>query len=135
VTVVFAAVTFVPMVAFFGYQGSIYSKLLTQISMFIINLYLIKRTYQVSYKQVYRNLSLMIVGLIGMELVFLFLDVIGLKVIDQSRLIATFELAVYGVLGLSAYFAITAWFKLPQTILHFNVQKILAKFRRKPHAS
>jgi len=135
VTVVFAAVTFVPMVAFFGYQGSIYSKLLTQISMFIINLYLIKRTYQVSYKQVYRNLSLMIVGLIGMELVFLFLDVIGLKVVDQSRLIATLELAVYGVLGLSAYFAITSWFKLPQTILHFNVQKILAKFRRKPHAS
>ena len=95
-TVILATITFVPLLAWIGYAGSIYSKVGTQLLMFIFNLYLLRKKYAVQFSEIIKPVSLMILALIGMQISFFVLDFIGLNVIDQGRFIATIELAVYG---------------------------------------
>lgn len=131
-TIVLAALTFVPLMAWIGYSGSIVSKIVTQIAMFGINLLILKKHYQVMYTQLLKPILWMVLGLMGMQLSFWFLDLIGLHIYDQGRILATFELAIYGVVGVVAYGGITAVFKLPQTVLHLDFKRIK---ERLTHAS
>lgn len=127
ITVLVAAIFYIPMVATFGYAGSIYSKLITQVSMIILNLYLIKRSFKVQYSKSALQFTQMLVGIAGMQLVFIGLKVLGLNVLAYDRLGATFALAVYGLLSLTVYILITAAFKLPQHILHVDFKKLKSK--------
>jgi len=127
-TVSVAALFYIPMVAYFGYAGSIYSKLITQVSMIILNLYLIKRTFKVQYSKSALQISQMLIGILSMQLVFMVLRFLGLDILAYNRWLATLVLGLYGLLSLGAYIAVTAAFKLPQLILHFDYQKIKARF-------
>lgn len=130
ITVLIAALMFVPLVAWLGYQGSIYSKILTQASMFLINLYLIQRSYQVDYSKALRQIAWMFVGVLGMQLSFTLLDLVGLHVIDRGRLLALVELGLYGIVGTAVYALITYQAKLPQTILHLDIDKLKARLKK-----
>lgn len=127
VTVVLATVTFIPFLAWIGYSGSIYSKVLTQLIMFVLNLYLLRKHFDVKFSLILKPVFVMVLGLVGMQLSFYLLEFMGLKVIDQGRIIATFELAVYGIVGILVYFAITSLSNLPKEILHLDIKRIIKK--------
>lgn len=127
-SVLLATLTFIPFLAWVGYSGSIYSKVLTQLLMFVLNLALLRKQYKVGYLSILKPVSIMILGVIGMQLSFSLLELIGLNVVDQGRIIATLELAVYGLLGIAVYLFITSFASLPQTILHLDFNRIKKRF-------
>jgi O-antigen/teichoic acid export membrane protein len=118
---------FVPLIVLFGYKGSIYSKAINQLVLFLINMYLIKKTYQVRYSRSIRRVVLMFIGLFAMQISFFALRAIGLVVIDQGRIVALVELAVYGVIGVLAYLLTTSYFRLPQRILNLDIKRLIKK--------
>ncbi len=123
-----ATVTFIPLLAWIGYSGSILSKVFTHLFMFSFNLYLLRHSFNVHFSAILKPVLMMSLGLLGMQLSFYFLDFIGLTVIDQNRLIATFELTIYGLLGLAIYIGITAFFKLPQDLFHIDFKRLKKRF-------
>lgn len=127
ITVLIATISFIPLLAWIGYSGSIISKLGTHILMFVINLFLLRKHYQVKYKSLLKPVFVMMASLLAMQISFWALDIMGLRVIDQNRIIATFELAVYGIVGLIIYIGLTAVFKLPQEILGLDIKRIKKK--------
>lgn len=127
-TVLVAALLFYPMVSTIGYSGSILSKIATQFSMVLINLFLIKKTYQVQYSKISRQILSMLLALMGMQISFWIINFLGLKVVDQSRFIAVIELGIYGLVGIGVYAYITSLFKLPQTILHIDFNQLKERF-------
>ncbi len=122
--VIIATITFIPLLAWVGYAGSIYSKVGTQLFMFVSNLYLLRKRYNVQFTEIIKPVSFMILGLMGMQISFWICEFFGLVVIDQGRIIATIELAVYGVVGITVYLAITSMIHLPQKILHLDLNRI-----------
>lgn len=120
---------FVPLIVMFGYKGSIYSNALNQLVLFLINMYLIKKTYQVSYGRSIKRVSLMFIGLFAMQISFYALRAMGLNVIDQGRFIALIELSIYGVIGVLVYLFSTSYFKLPQRILNLDLKRLLKKVK------
>ena len=72
----------------------------------------------------------MIVGLLGMQMSFMFLDLIGLQVLDQSRLVALVELGVYGLVGILVYVGITGFLQLPQNILNLDFKRLVRRLKR-----
>lgn len=124
VTIIVAALSFVPLMAWIGYSGSILSKIATQVAMFIINMWIIKRHYNVVYRQLFKPILWMSLGLLGMQVSFWLLNILGFGVIDQGRIRAMFELGLYGLVGVVVYAAITAAFNLPQTVLHIDFKSL-----------
>ena len=91
---------------------------------------LIKKTYHVKFGRSLRRISLMIIGLLGMQMSFMFLDLIGLQVLDQSRLVALVELGVYGLVGILVYVGITGFLQLPQNILNLDFKRLVRRLKR-----
>ena len=115
--------TFFPLIRLFGYSGAIISSALCSLTIMGLNLLAINRNYFVEYKPTLIRIAKMALGLIGMSLVFMVLKLIGLKVTDQPRMKALFELAFYGIFGLLAYVSVTSVFRIPETIFHIQDDK------------
>jgi O-antigen/teichoic acid export membrane protein len=127
VVVLLATITFVPLLSSIGYAGSIISKFTSHLLMFFMNLYLIQRIHKIPYFKLFRDLLIMLLALLGMQISFMFLEAIGLNVVDHHRMMATFVLGLYGVLGTGVYYVITASFGLPQRILHFDLKRVFKR--------
>lgn len=127
VVVLLATVTFVPLLSNIGYAGSIISKFSSHLLMFFMNLYLIQRIHKMPYLKLFKDLLIMVLALLGMQLSFMILEAIGLRVVDHQRLMATFILGLYGLLGTGVYYVITASFGLPQRILHFDLKRVFKR--------
>lgn len=119
--VLIATISFIPLLSSIGYAGSIVSKFASHILMFVMNLYLINRVHKMPYFKIFKDIIIMILAVAGMQIGFMILNLIGLRVLDLNRILATFSLGLYGVLGTMIYYFITAAFGLPQRILHFNL--------------
>ena len=130
IAVIFKFIVFIPLILWFGYRGSIFSNALNQLLLFMINMALIKKTYHVKFGRSLRRISLMIIGLLGMQMSFMFLDLIGLQVLDQSRLVALVELGVYGLVGILVYVGITGFLQLPQNILNLDFKRLVRRLKR-----
>ena len=116
-------VTFFPLIRWFGYPGAVISSALCSGVIMGLNMYAIYKNYHVDYKPTLQRLSKMAIGLVGMVIVFRVLNLLGLKVVDQKRIVALFELAFYGVFGLLAYVAVTSYFHVPEEIFHIQDYK------------
>jgi hypothetical protein len=95
--------------------------------MFVLNLILIQRIHKMPYFKMAKDLLIMGLSLVGMQLSFMLLEQLGLQVIDQGRLLATVMLGLYGIVGIFVYYAITASFGLPQRILHFDLKRLMKR--------
>lgn len=115
--------TFFPLIRWFGYPGAVISSALCSGVIMGLNMYAIYKNYHVDYKPTLQRLSKMAIGLVGMVIVFRVLNLLGLKVVDQKRIVALFELAFYGVFGLLAYVAVTSYFHVPEEIFHIQDYK------------
>ena len=63
-------------------------------------------------------------------MLFRSLDLIGLQVLDQSRLVALVELGVYGLVGILVYVGITGFLQLPQNILNLDFKRLVRRLKR-----
>ena len=116
-------VTFFPLIRICGYSGAIISSALCSLTIMGLNLLAINKNYFVDYRPTFVRIVKMAAGLLGMSLVFMVLKLIGLRVVDQPRMKALFELAFYGIFGLLAYVSVTSLFRIPETIFHIQDDK------------
>jgi O-antigen/teichoic acid export membrane protein len=128
--VLFKFIVFVPFMVWLGYGGSIASNALNHIILFILNLYLISRAYQLNYFKSFQKVFLMLLGLLVMQLSFFTLESLGLSVVDHGRWFGLLELMVYGIIGTLVYIVATSVMKLPQSIFNFNYSDIIKRFKR-----
>ena len=124
-------VSFFILVHFTGFSGAITSSVLTSLVIIYLNLSLIKKKYKVSYSRIWRHLIVIFAGLLAMNGCFVLLRWMGLAVVDAPRLIGVIELGVYGILGMLAYFATTAFFQLPQHLFHMEVSAMVGRVARR----
>lgn len=119
-------VTFFPLIKYTGYSGAVTSSVLCSLTIMGLNLLAIKKSYDVDYSPYWDHLGKMAIGLLCMFLSFKLLWLVGIRVIDQPRLIALIELGVYGVVGVVAYLASTSFLHVPEDIFHLGDTNIFA---------
>lgn len=119
------------LLAQFGYPGIVFSTILAMGTLTLLNMYELTKHYQVSWRYTMNKLMLICVGLAAIFLVAQLCSLIGLKGYTAGRFMNMIQLGISGLLAMSAYFAVTYAFQIPQTILHLDLSKIVGKLKRK----
>ena len=117
----------------FGYPGAMITSALSALVIFLLNLYFIAKTYQVSYGSFLSNLGKMLIGVAGMYGAAKLLNICGLSFHYQSQLKDLITLAVYGIVTVAVYLVISWSLKLPQQIFDIDGETLLRKLRRGKH--
>ena len=123
----------VPFIAWFGYPGDFLSTTVVSVLVITLDLIIIWRHYRIDMKELLKNTSLMMIALVVAFLAVCLLQQTPLNVLNFKRSIGLLVLGVYGIVGLSIYFIITSYFKLPEKILGFRIldgfKRILGRFK------
>lgn len=114
-----------PLIAMFGYPGMVISSFISLGVCVLLDIYAINKTYQVKWRSTIRRVMLMIISLIGIIIVSYLCDLVGLKGYGQGMVMNTIQLGISGGLSVLAYFFISHFFQLPQTIFHLDFMKII----------
>ena len=113
-------VTFYPLIRFTGYSGAITSSVLCSMTIIYLCLAKISNRYDVSYKLTFIRVLKMLLCCLCMNGVFVLLRLVGFSIVENNRLIALVQMAVYGILGAGVYFYVSILMKLPQAIFHIS---------------
>lgn len=133
-TAIFALVKLVTcyfMISTFGMPGIVLSSLLAFLLFGIMNFFVVHQKYQVNWTYTLRKLLFIIVGLLAFLLVGQLFSLLGMLDYSGSRLISLLYLAIMGIVCMGVYFAVTAFFHIPQAIFHFNLHAMIHRFLRK----
>jgi len=128
---VIALVTIYPFVMWFGFPGVILSSVVSSLYIMAANLYRIHENTDFSFRTLMKRLLVILLGIAAMQTVFMLLRLMGLNVVQPSRLLSLFYLGIYGVLGVAAYIGMTGLFSLPQILFNTNLEKLKAKVLRR----
>lgn len=115
----------------FGYIGLIMSTFIAYSVYIAMNLYTLSKNYKMRWKYTFHKLLIMVFGLVGLYVVAIACEYIGLKGYGVGRMLGLVQLGIAGGLSVVAYVAITYIFQVPQTIFHINLHTITKKFKRK----
>ena len=113
-----------------GYQGAMITSALSALLIFLLNLFFIGRTYQVTYGDYLLKAGKMLGGVLVMFVVAKLLALLGLHFGYQSQLHDLLVLGVYGLATCFSYLLVTWLIKLPQEIFKFDLTALLARFSR-----
>ena len=119
-----------PLLAYFGYQGVVYSTIIAMGVFIALDVYALTTRYKINWKYTLHKLLIIILAMLGMMLVANALSALGLKGYDDSRFMSMIELGINGMISVLVYFAITYIFAIPQTILNLDLGKIWKRIRR-----
>lgn len=115
------------LLAAFGYPGIVASTVLSMGIFVVLNAYVLTVRYHVSWRYTYHKILVILLGLCviyGVAQLFAF---IGWNGYESGRFMNLIQLSVGGICAVGAYFAFTYVFQLPQTILHFDLGKIVKR--------
>ncbi|MBR3693380.1 MAG: oligosaccharide flippase family protein [Erysipelotrichales bacterium] len=124
-------ITVVPLIYAFGYVGALLSSVLGSLAGAFLNFKAISEYIEISYHKILKITSKIFLCLLATQIVFSLGQIIGFKIVDQSRFIALIELAIVGLSGAFTYFALSFYLGIPQKILHKSTSEIIGMFRRK----
>lgn len=116
--------------AWLGYPGLIASTFIAYVPYIAMNAYTLSKIYHVQWKYTLHKICIILMGLAGIYLTWFILDFIGLKGYGAGRMMSLLQVAVNGTLALCVYFAITYIFQIPQTILKFDLKKLMRRKKR-----
>lgn len=119
----------------FGMPGMVLSSFLAYMIFAGLNIWVIQKSYAINWTYTFRKIVLMFVGLLGFYLVTLVFGFLGMIGYEGNRIVALLYLAIMGSLSCLAYFAITAYCHVPQTIFNIDIHKILQTIKRRLHRS
>ncbi len=113
-------VTFYPLIRYTGYSGAITSSVLCSATIIYLCLTKIANRYQVNYSLTAIRVLKMLLCCLCMNGAFVLLRWAGFSVVENNRLLALLQMAVYGVIGAGVYFYVSVLMKLPQSIFHIS---------------
>lgn len=120
-----------PMIYWFGVEGLIMSSIIS-LSIFIgSDIYLLRKKVKVKLKYTLRKIVFIILSLLPMIAVCYFFNILGISGCDANRTIGLIELAINGGFASLVFFVVSYFFGLPQTIFHFDLNKIMHKIKGK----
>jgi O-antigen/teichoic acid export membrane protein len=128
---IIALATIFPFVIWFGFPGVILSSVVSSLYIMVADLYVIHKHTEFSFRIMMKRLLVIGLGVASMQVVFMLLRLVGLHVVQPSRLVSLFYLGIYGVLGICAYIGMTGLFSLPQILFNMNLAKLKAKVLRR----
>ncbi len=110
--------TFFVAIDLFGYNGMTISTAIASLFAIVINLYVLKRSYHVTYGRVLRRALFMAIAA-AISCLPILLDISGLLSFDyESRLVCIVILGICGIISLVVYVAVTFGLGLPQVLWH-----------------
>lgn len=116
--------------ATFGYPGLIFSTMLSYITLLVLDIFVLRKVHKIRWIYSLRKILIMTVALLGMYICTQILANIGMNQMQANKVTQMIQLAFSGIFVLSVYFIITYFFQLPQLLLHFDLKKIIAKWRK-----
>lgn len=114
-----------PLLMWFGYPGLIFSSLISMGLFFFLDGYALTRKFKINWKATYHRILVILGGMVLIYGVASLCSMAGLKGYDSGRMMGIIQLGISGTLSMVAYFAFTYVFGLPQTILHFDIKKLM----------
>lgn len=99
-----------------------------------LNIIIIQRNYKVKWRYTLRKILFMLIGIGGFYLVSLIFNFFGMIDYTGNRIISLIYLGIMGIICCLAYFGITAYCHIPQSIFGFDLsaisEKIKGRFRK-----
>lgn len=123
-------VTFFPMIKYTGYNGMTYSTAICSLVAIFLNLYVLKRCYDVNYSRTFKRLSVVLLASLISCLPILFVSFFGFTY--TNRLLCILILAVYGLASMLIYIFITNKCGLIKALLHKDPIEIVKTYIKKP---
>lgn len=114
-------------IRFLGVPGMILSSFLAYTIFTVLNVVTIQKHYQIQWKYTFRKIIFMGLGILGFYLLSLPFTMLGWVDYTGSRVISLLYLGVMGIACCLAYFGITAFCNIPQSIFHFSLKDIFNK--------
>ena len=129
ISIVIKLITFFPGVMIFGANGMTISTAIATSFVIISCLYIIHKAYKVNYTRTFKRvLYMLIAGLVSvLPLVLGFV----LEFNYDNRIICILILAIYGLVSLSIYIAVSFFLGLPQALWHKSFKELLDQVKRK----
>lgn len=118
------------LIKWLGYPGSVISSLFTMGLYITMNAYALSENFKVHWVYTIRKILFIILGLLGMCVVSFLFSSIGFNQAEVGKMMALVQLGISGIVAVSVYVGITAFFQVPQTLFHFNFSMIMKKFKR-----
>ncbi|MEF9919779.1 MAG: oligosaccharide flippase family protein [Erysipelotrichaceae bacterium] len=123
-------ITTYPFIAYFGYPGMVLSSLLSLGICILLDVYTLSKVYHIRWATTMHRIICMVLSLIGIVIVSLGCNMIGINGYGHGMFINTLQLAISGGLGVLAYLAISYFFQLPQMIFHIDLTKLLKRGKK-----
>lgn len=119
-----------PLLMWFGYPGLIFSSLISMGLFFFLDAYALTIKFRIDWRYTFHKVIVILGGMVLIYAVATLCHMIGLKGYDAGRLLGIAQLGISGTLSMLAYFGFTYVFGLPQTILHFDIKKLMNRGKR-----
>lgn len=136
-TMIFAVIKIVTnrwLISMIGVGGMVLSSFIAYAIFAGLNIIIIQRNYKVKWRYTLRKILFMLIGIGGFYLVSLIFNFFGMIDYTGNRIISLIYLGIMGIICCLAYFGITAYCHIPQSIFGFDLsaisEKIKGRFRK-----
>ncbi|MDQ0362863.1 polysaccharide biosynthesis protein [Breznakia pachnodae] len=131
-TMIFALIKIVTnrwLISMVGVGGMVLSSFIAYAIFAGLNIIIIQRNYKVKWRYTLRKIIFMLIGIGGFYLVSLVFNFFGMIDYTGNRIISLIYLGIMGIICCLAYFGITAYCHIPQSIFGFDLSTISEKFK------
>lgn len=118
-------ITFYPLIRYTGYSGAITSSVLCSMTIIYLCLAKISNKFDVNYKLTAIRACKMLLACLCMNGAFVVMRMAGFSIVENHRLLAVGQMAVYALVGIVVYLYVTSLMKVPQSIFHISSMKEL----------
>lgn len=136
-TMIFAVIKIVTnrwLISMIGVGGMVLSSFIAYAIFAGLNIIIIQRNYKVKWRYTLRKIIFMLIGIGGFYLISLVFNFFGMIDYTGNRIISLIYLGIMGIICCLAYFGITAYCHIPQSIFGFDLstisEKIKGRFRK-----
>lgn len=117
----------VPCIRLFGFPGAIISSMCGYLYLVLANIQQIKKAYQIEFHSIFMNLIKILIGILGMFVVSMVLNWMGLDGSRAGKMISLIQLFLNGMVSVIVYFVITSLLKVPEDIFHVDILTVIKR--------
>lgn len=129
-TIILKLIITYPMILWFGYPGLVVSSIISMGIFIGFDGFVMSKRYRVNWVHTFRKLLIILLGLVAIFVVGTLCNMVGITGYGHGGLINILQLGISGTLAMLAYFGLTYYFGIPQSLFHFSFAKLLKKVKK-----